>query len=121
MAKMTKVAKRLPRSRSIPSTTPQDREAKRLRILEAAAAEFAQYGFDTASIESIASRAGIGKGTIYNYTGSKDQLFSECLQLFCDELHQLLDETVRTSTHIARLTTSRPHQRAISRSSSASE
>jgi AcrR family transcriptional regulator len=100
MAKMTKIAKRLPKSRSIPSTTPQDREAKRLRILEAAAAEFAQYGFDNASIESIASRAGFGKGTIYNYTGSKDQLFSECLQLFCDELHQLLEETVRTSTHV---------------------
>jgi len=97
MAKMTKVAKRLPTSRSLPSTTPQDREAKRRRILEAAAAEFAQCGFDTASIESIASRAGIGKGTIYTYTGSKDQLFSACLQLFGDELHQLLDETVRTS------------------------
>ncbi len=81
-----------PHSRSSPSTTPEDREAKRLRILEAAAREFAQFGFDTASIESIASRAGIGKGTIYNYTGSKDHLFSECLQLFCDELHQLLEE-----------------------------
>jgi TetR/AcrR family fatty acid metabolism transcriptional regulator len=98
MAKMTNLAKRLPRSRSIPPTTPEEREAKRLRILEAAAAEFAQYGFDTASIESIASRAGIGKGTIYTYTSSKDQLFSECLQLFCDELHQVLDEIVTTST-----------------------
>ena len=101
MAKMTKVAKRLPTSRSLPSTTPQDREAKRRRILEAAAAEFAQCGFDTASIESIASRAGIGKGTIYTYTGSKDQLFSACLQLFCDELHQLLDEIGETSTHMS--------------------
>ena len=51
MAKMTNIAKRLPRSRSIPSTTPQDREAKRLHILEAAAAEFALYGFDTADVE----------------------------------------------------------------------
>ena len=100
MAKIAKIAKRLPKSRSIPSTTPQDREAKRRRILEAAAGEFAQCGFDNASIESIASRAGTGKGTIYNYTGSKDQLFSACLQLFGDELHQLLDETVRTSTHL---------------------
>ena len=100
MAKIAKIAKRLPKSRSIPSTTPQDREAKRRRILEAAAAEFAQCGFDNARIESIASRAGIGKGTIYNYTGSKDQLFSACLQLFGDELHQLLDEIEGTSTHL---------------------
>jgi AcrR family transcriptional regulator len=101
MAKMTNIAQRLPRSRSIPSTTPQDREAKRLRILEAAATEFAQYGFDAVSIERIASRARIGKGTIYNYTSSKEQLFSECLQLFCDELHQVLDETMKASIDMA--------------------
>ncbi len=95
---MAKMAKNPSRIRSSPSLTPEDREAKRLRILEAAAAEFAQLGFDMTSIESIAVRAGIGKGTIYNYTGSKDQLFTECLQLFCDELRQLLEEAVSAST-----------------------
>jgi AcrR family transcriptional regulator len=89
------MTKREKKSRSSPSTTPQDREAKRLRILEAAAAEFAKYGFDAANVESIASRADIGKGTIYNYIGSKDELFAECLQLLCNELHQVLEETAR--------------------------
>jgi AcrR family transcriptional regulator len=78
----------------MPSTKPEDREAKRLRILVAAAAEFADRGFDDTSIEKIAERAKIGKGTIYNYTRSKEQLFAECLQLFCDELLQLFEATV---------------------------
>jgi AcrR family transcriptional regulator len=64
-----------------------------VHILEAAAAEFAKYGFDATNIESIALRADIGKGTIYNYIGSKDELFGECLQLFCDELRRVLEET----------------------------
>ena len=85
---------KLPKGRPSPSTTPEAREAKRRRILEAAAAEFAQFGFDSASIESIAVRAGIGKGTIYGYTHSKDQLYSACLQLIADEMHQFLEETV---------------------------
>jgi AcrR family transcriptional regulator len=94
------MTKRVQKSRSSPSTTPEDREAKRLRILEAAAAEFAKYGFDATNVESIALRADIGKGTIYNYIGSKDELFAECLQLFCDELRQVLDEAVGTAAEL---------------------
>jgi AcrR family transcriptional regulator len=88
------MSKKPVRNRSTPSTTVKDREAKRLRILLAAAAEFAEYGFDNASIEKIAERADIGKGTVYNYIRSKDQLFAECLQLFCDELLNLIEVTV---------------------------
>ena len=82
------------------STIPQDREAKRLHLLKVAAAEFAQSGFDDASMDDIAERAGIAKGSIYNYSGKKDHLFSDCLQLFCDELHQVLDEVARTSAEL---------------------
>jgi AcrR family transcriptional regulator len=78
----------------MPSTTPEDREAKHKHILMAAAAEFAECGFDNTSIEKIAERANIGKGTVYNYTRSKEQLFSECLQLFGEELFHLIEVTV---------------------------
>jgi TetR/AcrR family transcriptional regulator, cholesterol catabolism regulator len=101
------MTKREQKSRSSPSTTPEDREARRLRILEAAAAEFAKYGFDATNVESIASRADIGKGTIYNYIGNKDELFAECLQLFCDELRQALEETVSTGTEMSPLARAR--------------
>jgi len=78
----------------MPSTSPEDREAKRLRILMAAATEFAEYGFNNTSIEKIAERANIGKGTVYNYTHSKEQLFAECLQHFCEELLNLFEVTM---------------------------
>jgi AcrR family transcriptional regulator len=94
------MTKRVQKSRSGPPATPEDREARRLRILEAAAAEFAKYGFDATNVESIAARADIGKGTIYNYIGSKEELFTECLQLFCGELHQLLEETVSAGAEV---------------------
>jgi AcrR family transcriptional regulator len=107
------MTKREQKSRSSPSTTPEDREAKRLRILEAAAAEFAKYGFDATNIESIASRADIGKGTIYNYIGSKDELFAECLQLFCDELREVLEETASTGAEMLPLARARHISRQL--------
>jgi AcrR family transcriptional regulator len=82
------------------TTTPADRESRRRRLLEVAAAEFARFGFDDASMDRIAIRAEIGKGTIYNYSGRKDQLFSDCLQLFCGELHQLLEEVARSTASL---------------------
>lgn len=44
-------------------------------ILEAACAEFAQRGFERGNVNTIAERVGVGKGTLYNYVGSKEDLF----------------------------------------------
>lgn len=46
----------------------------RKRLLEAAAAEFANNGFTGANINSISLAAGFAKGTIYNYFPSKREL-----------------------------------------------
>jgi|SRR5215472_901871 len=51
------------------------KEATRARLLEAAAQEFARVGFERASVDDISVAAGHGKGTIYNYFPSKDELF----------------------------------------------
>lgn len=48
---------------------------KRERIIEAAARVFARKGFFNASVSEIAAEAGVGKGTIYGYVSSKDDLF----------------------------------------------
>ena len=58
----------------------QERERKRLRLLDIAASEFARVGFDQANINTISERAGFGKGTVYLYTASKEQLFLDVLQ-----------------------------------------
>lgn len=49
--------------------------AKQKRILDAALAEFAQYGFEQASTNRIVREAGIGKGMLFHYFNSKLELF----------------------------------------------
>ncbi len=44
-------------------------------ILQAAVAEFAEQGFANTKIQSIATRAGVAKGTVYLYFTTKEQIF----------------------------------------------
>jgi AcrR family transcriptional regulator len=46
------------------------------RILQAALDEFSDKGFHHTTIESIADRAGIAKGTVYRYFKTKEELFN---------------------------------------------
>jgi AcrR family transcriptional regulator len=48
---------------------------RRNEIIKAAAAVFAKTGFIKSTISEIATEAGIGKGTVYEYFSSKDDLF----------------------------------------------
>ncbi len=50
---------------------------KRRLILDAAAPIFGEEGYERASIDAIASAAGVSKPTIYSYFGGKEQLFRE--------------------------------------------
>ena len=58
-------------------------EAKERAILDAAASVFARRPFHAVLIDEIASDAGIGKGTIYRYFETKDDLY------FATTLHVL--------------------------------
>lgn len=53
---------------------------KRELILAAGIKIFSQKGYHHAKMEEIAIAAGIGKGTIYEYFGSKLQLFQEIME-----------------------------------------
>jgi AcrR family transcriptional regulator len=48
----------------------------RSRILQAALEEFSDKGFHACTIDSIAERAGIAKGTVYRYFATKESLFN---------------------------------------------
>lgn len=67
-------------------------KSKRELILDAAAAVFAKHGFHDAKMEEIAVEAGVGKGTIYEYFSSKQQLFQELfaqgMQSFLGQLNE---------------------------------
>jgi len=54
--------------------------SKRELILGAALEVFSVKGFYSTKIEDIAQQAGVGKGTVYEYFKSKDQLFREMLK-----------------------------------------
>jgi len=49
--------------------------AKRRQIIEGARAVFLAQGFDAASMNDIARKAGVSKGTLYVYFDSKEALF----------------------------------------------
>ncbi len=50
---------------------------RRREILDAAAPIFGEEGYERASIDAIASRAGVSKPTVYSHFGGKEQLFRE--------------------------------------------
>ena len=60
----------------------QARIDKKNRIIEAAVVVFAQKGYASATVADIAARAEIGKGTIYEYFASKEDLFFAVFEWF---------------------------------------
>jgi len=55
------------------------RQRKRRRILDAAARAFAAEHFHKVSTEGIAASAGVGKGTLFRYFKTKEELFISTL------------------------------------------
>ncbi len=51
-----------------------------VQIMEAALGVFARRGFSAATLDEIAGRAGVTKGTIYRYFSGKETLFIETLR-----------------------------------------
>lgn len=58
------------------------KKEKQRRILESAAALFAQKGYARASIAEIALNAEVGKGTVYEYFKDKEDLFFAVFQWY---------------------------------------
>lgn len=61
---------------------PDLRDLKARAIVEAAALVFAERGFRSARMADIAERAKIGKGTVYEYFRSKEDLFLAVFDAF---------------------------------------
>lgn len=49
----------------------------RERIVDAAVDEFAEFGYDAATMRGIAARAGVDSALVHHYFGTKADLFSE--------------------------------------------
>jgi TetR/AcrR family fatty acid metabolism transcriptional regulator len=59
-----------------------DKKEKKDQIVEAAIREFARKGFSRTTINDIATAAGIGKGTVYEYFSNKEEIFHETFRFF---------------------------------------
>jgi len=77
------------------STPTAARGEKRPLILRAATEVFAEQGFNSVTVAAIADRAGIGKGTVYEYFSSKDELlfavFEWMNEGIFDRIHGLIE------------------------------
>lgn len=71
-----------------------DKKAKKLEIMHAAAKVFAEKGVVKTKMVDIAAEAGIGKGTIYEYYRSKEEIFADTFRLIFDDMETRLAEAI---------------------------
>ncbi|MEU5050982.1 TetR/AcrR family transcriptional regulator [Streptomyces sp. NPDC021096] len=73
------------------------RQNTRRKLFEAAVTLIAEQGFSSTTVDEIAERAGVAKGTVYYNFASKTVLFEELLrhgiELLTDSLQAAADET----------------------------
>lgn len=62
-------------SEKIISRKEREREFKKKEILDASIELFAQKGFITTTLDDIAEKSEFGKGTLYNYFASKEEIY----------------------------------------------
>ncbi|HEX5424735.1 MAG TPA: TetR/AcrR family transcriptional regulator [Candidatus Acidoferrales bacterium] len=75
----------------VTSLRVQKKEATRQRILGTALRLFSKSGFEKPTVEEIAAAAGVGKGTIYNYFRTKEDI----LVAFMCQQEERVQERVR--------------------------
>ncbi len=63
-------------------------------ILDTAKKMFARYGLRKTTVEEMASMARVAKATIYNYFGTKDQVYLEVLRREMDEIEEKISSSV---------------------------
>lgn len=71
-----------------------DKAAKRAQIVSHAAEVFSQTGYHASKMADIASAAGIGKGTIYEYFTTKEELFLAVYDAWMGQYERLVRERV---------------------------
>ncbi len=63
------------------SRKEREREFKKQEILDAAVKIFAQKGFKATTLDEIAEKSEFGKGTLYNYFSSKEEIYKEIIMM----------------------------------------
>lgn len=85
-----------------PLTTPrrkEESEQRREAILQAARAVFSRQGYASTVVEDIASQAGIGKGTLYLYFRSKEQIYMAAVLEIAREMSARSQEAMQAAAN----------------------
>ena len=78
-----------------------DSAETRVRILDAARAEFAVNGYDGASVATIASQAQLAPSAVYHYFGGKAALYEEVHEVTAEIVWSLLADQSSAQTLLA--------------------
>jgi len=74
-----------------------DKEEKKKQIIQAAMQVFSKNGITKSKMIDIARAAGIGKGTIYEYFRSKEEIFSAAFHAMFGEMESMLNEGLQNT------------------------
>ena len=85
------------------SVRERSKAAFRAAILSAAESVFTREGFSAAKMADIAAEAGVAAGTLYNYFGSKEEIFQSIISSGMTELSEEVETASREPDPIARL------------------
>jgi AcrR family transcriptional regulator len=84
------------------SRKEREKKARQHEILLAARQLFSSQGYHATTLEDIAHHAEFGKGTIYNYFSSKEELFCAIVDQLTEEVLELARTTLAIPAHSAR-------------------
>jgi len=73
-------------------------EAKNKQIIDVAIDMFSRKGFQQTTVQEIAEAAGVGKGTIYRFFESKEDLVSSLVEFAIDDVARAIREAIRDLT-----------------------
>lgn len=73
---------------TIESRRKREKDIKRNMILKAARKLFFEKGFKSVTVENIAKKAELSKGSVYLHFGSKDEIYSQILLNDIDKFHK---------------------------------
>lgn len=67
---------------------------KKLKIINAAKKSFSNFGYKATTMDQIAKIAQVGKGTIYTYFSSKEEMLKAIIDLFVVEMREVAESVI---------------------------
>ncbi len=90
------------------SRKERERLFRKQEIIDASVKLFASKGFNNTTLDEIAASSEFGKGTIYNYFSSKEEIYSAIVEDVSKNLKQIInpaDKTAESATDFVRIYT----------------